>query len=118
MNATVLPSPTSLPGNITFGSNAVLPYGSQQSSNTSAGSTNQQTSNTSAGSTSQQTSDANTNQQTSNRANTSQRTYTYRCQAEFVLDLEWHLRFQCILLSKPNATTLLQPRIVSGNMKF
>jgi hypothetical protein len=74
MNATVLPSPTSLPGNITFGSNAVLPYGSQQSSNTSAGSTNQQTSNTSAGSTSQQTSDANTNQQTSNRANTSQRT--------------------------------------------
>ena len=50
MNATVLPSPTSLPGNATFGSNTVLPYGndagvvgdsgSQQTSNT-------QTSNTS-----------------------------------------------------------------------
>jgi hypothetical protein len=54
MNATVLPSPTSLPGSVTFGSNTVLPYGndagvvggsaSQQASNTS---TNQQTSNTS-----------------------------------------------------------------------
>jgi hypothetical protein len=27
MNATILPSPTSLPGNVTFGSNTVLPYG-------------------------------------------------------------------------------------------
>jgi hypothetical protein len=61
-NATLLPSPTSLPGNVTFGNNTVLSYGSQQTSNTSDGST------------SQQTSDANTNQQTSNRANTSQQT--------------------------------------------
>src|SRR5215813_12782045 len=52
MNATVLPSPTSLPGSVSFGSNTVLSYGSQQTSNTSDGSTNQQTSNTSAGSTS------------------------------------------------------------------
>jgi hypothetical protein len=54
INTTVLPSPASLPGNVTFGSNTVLPYGndagvvdgsaSQQTSNTS---TNQQTSNTS-----------------------------------------------------------------------
>ena len=74
MNATVLSSPTSLSGNVSFGSNTIFPYGSQQTSNTSDGSTNQQTSNTSAGSTSQQTSDANTNRQTSNSANTSRQT--------------------------------------------
>jgi len=72
MNTTVLPSPTSLPGSVTLGSSTILPYGSQQTSNTSGGSTNQQTS--SAGSTSQQTSDANTNQQTSSSANTSRQT--------------------------------------------
>ena len=71
MNATVLPSPTSLPGNIAFGSNAVLPYGD---AGVVGGSASQQTSNTSAGATSQQTSAANTNQQTSNSANTSQQT--------------------------------------------
>src|SRR5262245_25658642 len=72
MNATVLPSPASLPGNVTFGSNTVLPYGND--AGVVGGSASQQTSNTSAGGTSQQTSDANTNQQTSNSANTSQQT--------------------------------------------
>jgi len=71
MNATVLPSPTSLPGNIAFGSNAVLPYGD---AGVVGGSASQQTSSTSAGGTSQQTSTASTNQQTSNSANTSQQT--------------------------------------------
>jgi cytoskeletal protein RodZ len=42
MNATVLPSPTSLPGNITFGSNTVLPYGNNAGA--TGGSKNQQTS--------------------------------------------------------------------------
>jgi hypothetical protein len=72
MNATVLPSPTSLPGNVTFGGNTVLPYGNN--AGMVGGSASQQTSNTSAGGTSQQTSAANTNQQTSNSANTSQQT--------------------------------------------
>ena len=72
MNATVLPSPTSLPGNITFGSNTVLPYGND--AGVVGGSASQQTSNTGAGGTSQQASGANTNQQTSNSANTSQQT--------------------------------------------
>src|SRR5262245_65035794 len=44
MNATVLPSPTSLPGNVTFGSNTVLPYGND--AGVVGGSTSQQTSNT------------------------------------------------------------------------
>ena len=43
-NATVLPSPTSLPGNVTFGSNTVLPYGND--AGVVGGSTSQQTSNT------------------------------------------------------------------------
>src|SRR5262245_17686717 len=72
MNATILPSPTSLPGNPTFGSNTVLPYGND--AEVIGGSASQQISNTSAGGTSQQTSDANPNQQTSNSANTSQQT--------------------------------------------
>jgi hypothetical protein len=62
MNTTVLPSPTSLPGSVTFGSNTVLPYGA-------GGNASQQTANTSAGDTSQQTSAANTNQQTSEKRN-------------------------------------------------
>src|SRR5215470_6020790 len=74
MNATVLPSPTSLPGNVTFGSNTVL-YGasgnaSQQTANTSAANTNQQTSKKRNGSTNQQTSNkrnGNTKQQTNKR---------------------------------------------------
>jgi hypothetical protein len=91
MNATILPSPTSLPGNITFGSNTILSYGNdagvvggsasqqtpntstnQETSNTSGGNTNRQTSNTSDANTSQQTSkkrNGNTNQQTSNKPN-------------------------------------------------
>jgi len=72
MNATVLPSPTSLPGNVSFGSNMVLPYGN--AAGVVGGSASQQTSNTSAEGTSQPTSAANTNQQTSNSANTSQQT--------------------------------------------
>jgi hypothetical protein len=72
MNATVLPSPASLPGNVTFGSNTLLPYGND--AGVVGGSASQQTSNTSAGATSQQTSAANTDQQTSNSANTSQQT--------------------------------------------
>ena len=71
MNATVLPSPTSLPGNVTFGSNAVLPYGN---AGVVGGSASQQTSNTSGGATGQQTSDANSNQRTLNSANTGQQT--------------------------------------------
>jgi hypothetical protein len=74
MNATVLPSPTSLPGNITFGSNTVFPYGYGNDAGVVGGSASQQTSNTSAGGTSQQASGANTNQQTSSTANTSQQT--------------------------------------------
>jgi hypothetical protein len=78
INTTVLPSPASLPGNVTFGSNTVLPYGndagvvggsaSQQTSNTSAGATSQQTSKKRNGGTNQQTNKRNgsTNQQTSN----------------------------------------------------
>jgi hypothetical protein len=42
MNATILPSPTSLPGSVTFGSNTVLPYGND--AGTTGGSKNQQTS--------------------------------------------------------------------------
>src|SRR5262249_26856670 len=72
INTTVLPSPASLPGNVTFGSNTVLPYGND--AGVVGGSASQQTSNTSAGATSQQTSAANTNQQTSNSANTRQQT--------------------------------------------
>jgi hypothetical protein len=45
MNATVLPSPTSLPGNVTSGSNTVLPYGNDEG--VAGGSASQQTSNTS-----------------------------------------------------------------------
>src|SRR5262249_39817200 len=55
MNATVLPSPASLPGNVTFGSKTVLPYGNDEG--VAGGSASQQTSNTSDGSTNQQTSD-------------------------------------------------------------
>src|SRR6516165_103326 len=78
MNATVLPSPTSLPGSVTFGSNTVLPYGYGNDAGVAGGSASQQTSNTSAGGTSQQTSDANSNQRTSNSANTSQQTLKKR----------------------------------------
>jgi hypothetical protein len=46
MNATVLPSPTSLPGNVTFESNSVLPYGNDADS-ASEQTSNTQTSNTS-----------------------------------------------------------------------
>jgi hypothetical protein len=67
INTTVLPSPASLPGNVTFGSNTVLPYGND--AGVVGGSASQQTSNTSAGATSQQTSAANTNQQTSKKRN-------------------------------------------------
>jgi hypothetical protein len=42
MNATILPSPTSFPGSVTFGSNTVLPYGND--AGTTGGSKNQQTS--------------------------------------------------------------------------
>jgi len=45
MNATILPSPTSLPGSVTFGSNTVLPYGND--AGVIGGSASQQTSNTS-----------------------------------------------------------------------
>jgi hypothetical protein len=45
MNATILPSPTSLPGNVTSGSNTVLPYGND--AGVVGGSASQQTSNTS-----------------------------------------------------------------------
>jgi two-component system, NtrC family, sensor kinase len=72
MNATILPSPTSLPGNVSSGSNTVLPYGND--AGVVGGSASQQTSNTSGGGTSQQASGANTNQQTSSTANTSQQT--------------------------------------------
>jgi hypothetical protein len=72
MNATILPSPTSLPGNVTSGSNTVLPYGND--AGVVGGSASQQTSNTSGGGTSQQASGANTNQQTSSTANTGQQT--------------------------------------------
>jgi hypothetical protein len=51
MNATVLPTS---PGNVTSGSNTVLPYGNDEG--VAGGSASQQTSNTSDGSTSQQTS--------------------------------------------------------------
>ena len=44
MNATILPSPTSLPGSVTFGSNTVLPYGND--AGVIGGSASQQTSNT------------------------------------------------------------------------
>jgi len=67
MNATVLPSPTSLPGNATFGSNTVLPYGNDAGVVGDSGS--QQISNTSGGGTSQQTSAANASQQTSKKRN-------------------------------------------------
>jgi autotransporter-associated beta strand protein len=67
MNATILPSPTSLPGNVSSGSNAVLPYGND--AGVVGGSASQQTSNTSGGGTSQQASGANTNQQTSKKRN-------------------------------------------------
>src|SRR5262249_22025812 len=43
MNATVLPSPASLPGIVTFGSNTVLPYGND--AGVVGGSASQQTSN-------------------------------------------------------------------------
>src|SRR5262249_14141982 len=46
MNATILPSPTSLPGNGTFGSNTVLPYGYGNDAGVVGGSASQQTSNT------------------------------------------------------------------------
>src|SRR5258708_25997916 len=72
MNATILPSPASLPGNVTSGSNTVLPYGND--AGVVGGSASQETSNTSGGGTSQQASGANTNQQTSSTANTSQQT--------------------------------------------
>jgi MBG domain (YGX type) len=45
MNTTILPSPTSLPGNVTSGSNTVLPYGND--AGVVGGSASQQTSNTS-----------------------------------------------------------------------
>jgi hypothetical protein len=45
MNATVLSSPTSLAGNVTSGSNTVLPYGNDEG--VAGGSASQQTSNTS-----------------------------------------------------------------------
>jgi autotransporter-associated beta strand protein len=72
MNATILPSPTSLPGNVTSGSNTVLPYGND--AGVVGGSASQQTSNTSGGGTSQQASgskkrNGSTNQQTSNKRN-------------------------------------------------
>src|SRR5246500_2441509 len=54
MNATILPSPTSLPGNVSSGSNTVLPYGNDAGVVGGSG--------------------ANTNQQTSSTANTSQQT--------------------------------------------
>jgi hypothetical protein len=44
MNATILPSPTSLPGNVTFGSNTVLPYGND--AGVVGGTASQQTSST------------------------------------------------------------------------
>src|SRR5260370_37131051 len=47
MNATILPSPTSLPGNVTSGSNTVLPYGND--AGVVGGSASQQTSNMSGG---------------------------------------------------------------------
>jgi hypothetical protein len=67
MNATILPSPTSLPGNVSSGSNTVLPYGNDAGV---VGDTNQQTSNSA--NTNQQTSkkrNGSTNQQTSNKRN-------------------------------------------------
>jgi hypothetical protein len=44
MNATVLPSPTLLPGSVTFGSSTILPYGNDEG--VVGGSASQQTSNT------------------------------------------------------------------------
>src|SRR6267143_1857197 len=65
MNATILPSPTSLPGNVTSGSNTVLPYGND--AGVVGGSASQQTSNTSGGGTNRLTNTPrSTNQQTSN----------------------------------------------------
>jgi MBG domain (YGX type) len=71
MNATILPSPTSLPGNVSSGSNTVLPYGNDAGVVGGSGAnTNQQTSSTA--NTSQQTSkkrNGSTNQQTSTKRN-------------------------------------------------
>src|SRR5262249_26021543 len=44
INTTVLPSPASLPGNVSFGSNTILPYGTDEG--VGGGSATQQTSNT------------------------------------------------------------------------